>query len=421
MLFKFTNAVSAEMKNLSLCKENAENRFCEWICDFITLGNKKYYFVANAYSMVSVLFEAEKINTLEEFGKKCSDEIKKLCIEKGWASLYEEFIQPFSQNFLAAKNDNRSIAAKMTHERSHIDFFYKFTGGKLLEVEKRICKEHMTNLGGSGEEKTEPEKVFVSDFMKKSSETDKKREKTYFEFYAELEDFDGKVWRRFVTDSSSKMSDLASTLIALFEGQGEHLYRFDFKKSDETRKIYEEMFSANGVDKLSKKQEILIENLSDSPDFTVTLPDPDDIFSNANFSDMEKDGIYFPPLPPEKDAYKTKICDCFKKDGEKCTFVYDFGDNWTFLLRLEKVIQNEEMEVPFATDGKGYGIFENIGGSQMLEEAYSQFEKKEGDLYDYFSSFLENPDSKLEEFDVKKMNKSLKKKVRRFNSSYKEF
>ncbi len=249
MLFRFTKSALENIKDISLTEEGAENRYSEWVCDLAVIGRKKYYFVANAYSMVSVIFEAAGINNFEKFSEACVKEIKRICGENGFEEIFEQKILPNCEKCFAGKTWNRSMTAKMNTEKMFFDYLYS-DGKEISGIEKYISQDFLRNLGGKKDEYGVPKEVFVSDFMNlpvekpeilQAKKAKEKAPKICYQFYSELEDFGKKVWRRFVVDSSIKMSTLASTLITLFEARGGHLYEFYF---DNREKYSEEIDKA---------------------------------------------------------------------------------------------------------------------------------------------------------------------------------
>lgn len=84
------------------------------------------------------------------------------------------------------------------------------------------------------------------------------------------------------------------------------------------------------------------------------------------------------------------------------------------------MFQDEKSKAPRANEGERYGIFEDIGGTYALEEVYNQFKNKCGEMYEYISGWLENPNRDLTVFDIDDMNKNLKSRIRMFNKAYKE-
>lgn len=209
------------------------------------------------------------------------------------------------------------------------------------------------------------------------------------------------------------MSTFASTLITLFEAQGSHLYEFNFDNS----KKYEKILKEKGISKKELNKNPMLESLLSMDNFIVSIPSEESFDSKPYFLDMEGN-VHI--KPKEYSVFTTKIRECFKETGDKCIFTYDFGDGWEFSVKLEKIIQDEEIKAPCATDGEGYGIFEDIGGTYALENVYEQFKNKSGEMYDYISDWLEDPNRDLTVFDIDEMNKNLKSRIRMFNNAYKE-
>ena len=58
---------------------------------------------------------------------------------------------------------------------------------------------------------------------------------------------------------------------------------------------------------------------------------------------------------------------------------YDFGDDWTFPIRLEEIIDDEVYEEasPLVLDGEGLGIIEDVGGVGAMSECVKAFEKSQ--------------------------------------------
>lgn len=190
-------------------------------------------------------------------------------------NLFSEFFSENCSTNFAVKTCNRSFTAKMNHEKMYLDQFYKMDNGDLAEVKKYTNRNIMKNLGDSKDGYGTPKEVFVSDFMKlpvtiPEAKTPKpKAPKVYFQFYTQFEDFSAKIWRRFIIDSSEKMSTLGSMLISLFEAQGGHLYEFIF---DNSRK-YERMLREKGIVN-NIIVSIVLSSISSRPQVASCLPYP---------------------------------------------------------------------------------------------------------------------------------------------------
>ena len=59
--------------------------------------------------------------------------------------------------------------------------------------------------------------------------------------------------------------------------------------------------------------------------------------------------------------------------------IYDFGDGWTFPIRLEETIDDKVYEEasPLVLDGEGLGIIEDVGGVGAMSDCVKAFEKSQ--------------------------------------------
>ncbi len=61
------------------------------------------------------------------------------------------------------------------------------------------------------------------------------------------------------------------------------------------------------------------------------------------------------------DPSETRLSDFFRRKGERFIYIYDFGDNWTHQIKLEKILP-EEINRPALLDGEGQCPPEDCGG-----------------------------------------------------------
>ena len=73
-------------------------------------------------------------------------------------------------------------------------------------------------------------------------------------------------------------------------------------------------------------------------------------------------------------------------DGN-ASHIYDFGDGWTFPVRLEEIIDDKVYEEasPLVLEGEGLGIIEDVGGVGAMSDCVKASEKKAGDDYESYS------------------------------------
>lgn len=111
----------------------------------------------------------------------------------------------------------------------------------------------------------------------------------------------------------------------------------------------------------------------------------------------------------------------YRKVGDTITFAYDFGDGWTFPIRLEEIIDDKVYEEasPLILDGEGLGIIEDVGGIGSMSDCVKAFEKKAGDDYESYSEWLGIKDLDITYFNKSAVNKSLKDEIKAIDKAYK--
>ena len=113
-------------------------------------------------------------------------------------------------------------------------------------------------------------------------------------------------------------------------------------------------------------------------------------------------------------------CMIFMFDGN-ASHIYDFGDGWTFPVRLEEIIDDKVYEEasPLVLEGEGLGIIEDVGGVGAMSDCVKASEKKAGDDYESYSEQLGIKDLDITYFNKSAVNKSLKKEIKAIDKAYK--
>ena len=226
-----------------------------------------------------------------------------------------------------------------------------------------------------------------------------------YQFYAELDDYKPKIWRRFQVIDDITVARLGYILQVMFEMTASHLMAIEVPKGENLRKIMSEKYPdlpSNatvfaGRNDLIWRYEVMSEDLEP-------------------FSDPHRDVSI-------ADAVKTRLRHAVCEPGEKLNFNYDFGDDWWVSLTLEKVFEDKELpgsELPRVLDGAGFGIVEDVGGTGGLEDFAKAFRKKKGADYKQFSEWLGVEDFDLSAFDMDDMNFRLKKIPRIYKQCYED-
>lgn len=141
------------------------------------------------------------------------------------------------------------------------------------------------------------------------------------QFYIELKDTEPKIWRRILISSDSSFWDLHSAIQSVFEWKNCHLHQFEYQINKKIKKIGipEERY-------LSYKMEI------------------------------------YP-------SWKKDLNSVFNKMGMIVDYLYDFGDSWLHVVKLEAILPKEKgQKYPVCTGGARKSPPENCGGVTGYED-----------------------------------------------------
>lgn len=205
-----------------------------------------------------------------------------------------------------------------------------------------------------------------------------------YKLYTELDGFEPKIHRTFLIKKNTPMLSLASCMISMFDGNASHIYDFDVPSENLNLQVY---------------------------------------FDEEKNASDDEFAIKHKHIQPRKhvDVRNYKVKDCLKKVGDTITFAYDFGDGWTFPIRLEEIIDDKVYEEasPLVLDGEGLGIIEDVGGVGAMSDCVKAFEKKSGEDYESYSEWLGVKELDITYFNKKAINKSLKKEIKAIDKAYK--
>lgn len=213
-----------------------------------------------------------------------------------------------------------------------------------------------------------------------------------YQFYAELKDYDPKIWRRFQVPGNITMSKLGYILMTMYEMQANHLFCLTVPIRDNVK--------------------------LDQPlaDIGSVFPDQDWRFEIDNEELFPGDG------GKSFDAATYKMRSVLQGcPGEKLTLEYDYGDGWEVEATLEAILEDKELpgrELPRVIAGEGYGIIEDCGGVGGLEQLAEAFRRKSGEEYEAYREWLGRDELDLAAFDLADMNLRLKKLPRIFTELY---
>ena len=213
-----------------------------------------------------------------------------------------------------------------------------------------------------------------------------------YQFYAELKDYEPKMWRRFQVSGNITMARLGYILMTLYEMQANHLFCLTVPSREDT-KTNPVLYNAGSVQKDGSLR-------------------------------FEIDNGEATPCKSKRaiDASSYKIRSVLQGySGEKLVLEYDYGNGWEVEVTLEKILKDKELagrELPRVLDGEGYGIIEDCGGPVELERLAEAFLKKSGNDYESYRKWLGRDELDLTAFDLEDMNLRLKKVPRIYTELY---
>jgi Plasmid pRiA4b ORF-3-like protein. len=226
-----------------------------------------------------------------------------------------------------------------------------------------------------------------------------------YQFYAELDEYEPKIWRRFQVSDDVTVARLGYIIQVLFEMTASHMMAIEVPQSENFRNY----IRINHPDELHKH---MIYDLKDEVTIIYEVMDED----FEDISDPYR-------IVRTEDATQTRIRRAVYQPNDKLNFNYDYGDDWWVSLTLERVFEDKALdgrELPRVLEGAGFGIVEDCGGVSGLEDLVKAFKKKKGAEYKQLSEWLGTPDFDITVFDLDDMNYRLKKIPRIYKQCYED-
>jgi len=235
-----------------------------------------------------------------------------------------------------------------------------------------------------------------------------------YRFYAELLDYEPKMWRRFELMGNATAARLGYVVMTLFEMEASHLFAIEIPFGEQFEKRLhrrwpEKAGSMSASDYLTQKEMIhRYEVIYDDLDWADDSPHYEQIDATSTFSSIKH---------------------IFPEPGDTAIMEYDFGDGWQVKLVLEEIYEDRDLpanQLPRVLDGGGFGIIEDCGGPGGLMVAASLMDGRKPDGFgsDYLEGFEEwlewrgFMDADLDAFDIEDMNFRLKRIPRIYMQAY---
>lgn len=213
-----------------------------------------------------------------------------------------------------------------------------------------------------------------------------------YQFYAELKDYESKIWRRFQVPENITMARLGYILMTMYEMKANHLFR-------------------------------LTVPIRENVELDKTLSEAGSVFPDKSWRFEIDNGELFPGEGGKvSDAAAHKLRSVLQgRQGEKLTLEYDYGNGWEVEVTLEAILEDKELsgrELPRVLAGEGYGIIEDCGGPGGLEQLAEAFRRKSGSEYERYRKWLGQDELDLTAFDLDDINLRLKRVPRIYTELY---
>jgi hypothetical protein len=197
-----------------------------------------------------------------------------------------------------------------------------------------------------------------------------------YQFYAELDEYEPFIWRRFQVAGNLTMAQLAYVIMTMFEMKAGHLFAFELPQDEIAEGL------ANGM----------------TPEFSKVYRF--EILNEESYVEGDERCVIL-------DAKEHTIFRNLSKLRERLGFNYDFGDNWWVFLTLEEVFIDKYVagrELPRVLEGEGYGIIDDCGGVPGLQEVAQAFKKKKGKMYKELKDWLGIDNLDMSALNIEDMN-----------------
>ncbi len=199
-----------------------------------------------------------------------------------------------------------------------------------------------------------------------------------YQFTVELKYYKPRMWRRILVGDDTTVAELGYIVLSIFRASCSHLMSIEkpMYNSRMPQEIYE----------IPNPYEDAL--LDDSLDATVELV---------------------------QDAVS------LEKGDDTLVVVYDFGDNWEFKLKLEKILDAKDVkqsQIPCVVAGKGFGIIDDCGGTYGLEQIAEAIKLKSGDAYEQYCDWMDLDSVDLSYFDKDELNGLLEEEFEDIKNAY---
>ncbi|AXI09813.1 plasmid pRiA4b ORF-3 family protein [Oceanobacillus zhaokaii] len=215
-----------------------------------------------------------------------------------------------------------------------------------------------------------------------------------FQIKIELIGSDPLIWRRVIMPADAtfnRLHDVIQTVTNFRSGYPYdyyHLFQFDLAADNIKVTNNEEAYEEHQFFKKNRKRLEEKMRKDTSPEFESFVEIQ---INNMNTVIRKPTGI--------------KIDQYIEKYGQ-IDYTYDFGDNWSFLIKLEKTVEDYKHGYPTLIDGAETAPPEDVGGLSGYEDFLEIYHNKNHPDYEEIRAWAE--EVRYEEYDELFINRMLK-------------
>lgn len=199
-----------------------------------------------------------------------------------------------------------------------------------------------------------------------------------YQFTVELKNYKPRMWRRILVGDDITVAELGYIVLSIFRANCSHLM---------------------DIEKPQLKSPV--------PQVIYEIPNP------------YEDSFLDNPLDATIELVKDAVS--LEKGDDVLVVNYDFGDNWEFKIKLEKILDEKDAkqnQIPCVVAGKGFGIIDDCGGAYGLERIAEAIQLKSGDTYEQYRDWLDLDSVDLSYFDKYELNELLEEEFEDIKNAY---
>ncbi|MFY3790192.1 plasmid pRiA4b ORF-3 family protein [Ureibacillus sp. MALMAid1270] len=354
-----------------------ENPLMSWHANLLTINRRKTVVLVNDKNRYVIVLHGLKAKDFNNLNEIVIQSIRSAFESEGIKiDAIEQYIQS-SNEITYTKTSDRKLVARMNRACETLYLFENLLDSETI-FQPTLSLRLSRDLVGDGKKSYfHPNEMMYMDLEEFVGSSVFQTNALELRITLRLNNF--KVFRKILVPSNYTFRNLHNVIQTAFGWQDCHLYEFYIYNKCPSNNLYHPNHPA-----YAGKEYYPILNL---------------VCDEEIFSYGSKD------IPMKMDT-SVKLAEYMPT---KVIYIYDFGDNWTHDIEVERVIENYEFNFASCIDGEGTTPPEDIGGEGGYEEFIKILSDQNHPDYEHiknWSSYQVNRD-----FDINRVNRLLKKSL----------